>query len=338
MDSAKFKILSIDGGGMRGIIPAKVLCELEEELQNRNGKDARLCDYFDLICGTSTGGIIAIGLALGMSAKELLGFYCEHGKDIFTKFTIGQLKNHCLYNRTALKKYLTDAYGETKINDCKTRICIPTYDLYNGTIHIIKTPHLVEYVRDLHIPTVDAALCTAAAPVYFEPYSFKYKLIDSSIENQAYFHIDGGVFANNPALIGLIEATKCLLINLNDVALLSIGTGQTLLKQTDFNRRMGFLYWLWPKSKESLRIYELASSAQAINIDNTLSLIYKGAGNSDEKRFSYIRLQEPLQKDIKLDAVDDDSINALSVIGQELYKHNATKLYPFIETKIKPYR
>ena len=323
---------------MRGIIPAKILCELEEELRRRNGKGARLCDYFDLICGTSTGGIIAIGLALGMSAKELLGFYCEHGKDIFKINIIDRLQKHCLYDRTTLKRYLTDAYGETKINDCKTRICIPTYDLYNGTIHVLKTPHLPEYVRDLHIPTVDAALCTAAAPVYFEPYSFKYKSIDSDSENQAHFHIDGGVFANNPTLIGLIEATRCLSINLNDVALLSIGTGQTLLKQTNFNRRMGFLYWLNPKSKESLRIYELAASAQAVNIDNTLSLICKGAGNTEEKRFSYIRLQEPLQKDIKLDAVDEDSINALLVIGQELYKHNATKLYPFIETKVKPYR
>jgi len=108
MEEKKFKILSIDGGGMRGIIPAKILCELEEELQKDHGEDARLCDYFDLICGTSTGGIIAIGLALGMSAKEMLNLYIEHGKEIFSHkwfrlFTKGRfydqniLKTKCLY-------------------------------------------------------------------------------------------------------------------------------------------------------------------------------------------------------------------------------------------------
>lgn len=75
-----FKILSIDGGGIRGIIPAKILCDLEEEAIKKDGPNARLCDYFDLICGTSTGGIIAIGLALGMTAKEILDLYMEHAK------------------------------------------------------------------------------------------------------------------------------------------------------------------------------------------------------------------------------------------------------------------
>ena len=102
----KFKILSIDGGGMRGIIPAKILCELEEELQRREGPEARLCDYFDLICGTSTGGIIAIGLALGMSAKEMLNLYVAHGKEIFSATLLQRFKSRTLYNREALQKHL----------------------------------------------------------------------------------------------------------------------------------------------------------------------------------------------------------------------------------------
>ena len=71
-ENQKFKILSIDGGGIRGIIPAKILYHLEEEAIDRYGTDARLCDFFDLVCGTSTGGIIAIGIALGMTAKDIL--------------------------------------------------------------------------------------------------------------------------------------------------------------------------------------------------------------------------------------------------------------------------
>ena len=77
-----FKILSIDGGGIRGIIPAKILALAEEEL-NRTGKTGKIADYFDLICGTSTGGIIAIGLALGMPASEILSFYLDHASLIF---------------------------------------------------------------------------------------------------------------------------------------------------------------------------------------------------------------------------------------------------------------
>ena len=81
-EKRKFKILSIDGGGIRGIIPAKVLYHLEEEAIKKDGADARLCDYFDLVCGTSTGGIIAIGIALGMPAKDILKLYQENAKRI----------------------------------------------------------------------------------------------------------------------------------------------------------------------------------------------------------------------------------------------------------------
>lgn len=333
----KFKILSIDGGGMRGIIPAKILCELEEELQRREGPEARLCDYFDLICGTSTGGIIAIGLALGMSAKEMLNLYVAHGKEIFSATLLQRFKSRTLYNREALKKHLQQAYGDTRIDDCRTRICVPTYDMHEGRIHVLKTKHHAEYVRDYHIPTVDVALSTSAAPVYFSPYSFEYSNIGSDNTNHAYHYIDGGVFANNPSLIGLTEAIYCLNVPIEQIELLSIGTGELLLRETEIEKKMGFTYWLHPKSKDGFRIYELVSSAQSLNIHNTMTMLCKGAGNSVERRFNYIRLQSTLSKQIDLDATDKNSIKELMLIGQSLYKDNATRLYPFIETKITPY-
>lgn len=82
-----FKILSIDGGGIRGMMPARLLSELEDEL-TREGKNPRLCDYFDLICGTSTGGIIALGLALGMPAQDVLKLYRDNASNIFKKKTL----------------------------------------------------------------------------------------------------------------------------------------------------------------------------------------------------------------------------------------------------------
>lgn len=83
MDSETFKILSIDGGGIRGVIPCQILAELENDIIERDGPDARLCDYFDLIAGTSTGGIIAIGIALGIKAQTILKLYLNHGDEIF---------------------------------------------------------------------------------------------------------------------------------------------------------------------------------------------------------------------------------------------------------------
>lgn len=338
MGNGKFKILSIDGGGIRGIIPAKILCELEEELQNREGKDARLCDYFDLICGTSTGGIIAIGLALGMSAKEMLNLYVTHGKDIFSATLWQRVKSRTLYNREVLKTQLQKAYGDTRLDDCKTRICVPTYDMHEGRIHVLKTKHHPEYVRDYHIPTVDVALSTSAAPVYFSPYTFEYSNIGTDNINHAYHYVDGGVFANNPSLIGLTEAIYCLNVPIEQIELLSIGTGEVLLKETEIEKKMGFDYWLYPKSREGFRIYELVSSAQSLNIHNTMTMLCKGAGNSRERRFNYIRLQSTLGKQIDLDATDQNSINELLLIGQSLYKDNATILYPFIKYPITPYK
>lgn len=338
MEDEKFKILSIDGGGIRGIVPAKILCELEEELHKREGESARLCDYFDLICGTSTGGILAIGLALGVSAHEMLDLYIRHGKEIFSHKWYRLLSRNYFYDREILKKYLESVYCGKRINDCQTRICIPTYDLYEGRIHVLKTRHHEQYVRDYHIPAVDVALSTAAAPVYFTPYNFEYNNIDTDNINRGYHHIDGGVFANNPSLIGLTEALYCLNIPIESIELVSLGTGERLLKQSDCNKKMGLKYWLNPASKDGLRLYELVSSAQSLYIHNTLTMLCKGAGNTNARRFNYIRLQADLAKPINLDAVDKDSINELQLLGQSLYKNNATILFPLLDKPVKSYK
>lgn len=338
MSDKHFKILSIDGGGMRGIIPAKVLCDLEEQLQKEHGENARLCEYFDLICGTSTGSIIAIGLALGIPAQKILNLYQQHGKEIFSACWFRKITSGALYNRNALKSYLKEAYGDTRINDCRTRICIPTYDLHEGKIHIFKTPHHSELVHDLHIPTVDAALASSSAPIYFLPYSYTYTNIDSTNINSSYHHIDGGVFANNPALIGLTEAIT-LGFQLPNISMLSLGTGEDLLRQEEIKSRMGYSYWLSLLGKKKLRIYELMASAQSIYINNTILMLHKGIGNnSKEKNFNYVRLQHKLDTPIELDATDKTSLDSMLYIGQSLYKEHATELFPFIQETIIPYK
>ena len=110
---SNFKILSIDGGGIRGVIPAKILCDLEEEAIKKDGPEARLCDYFDLVCGTSTGGIIAIGIALGMTAKEILNLDMKNATKIFPKKNIitSFTKNTPFYEKKPLEELLQECYG-----------------------------------------------------------------------------------------------------------------------------------------------------------------------------------------------------------------------------------
>ena len=346
MTKEKFKILSIDGGGIRGIIPAKVLCDLEEEIIAKDGPSARLCDYFDLVCGTSTGGIIAIGIALGITAKEILNLYKEHAQTIFPKGSLIKsfLFNKPLYDRVPLKKLLEEYYGkctrnnDTRIKDCKTRLCVPVYDLDKGTVHVFKTNHCPQFSRDCHIPVVDVALSTAAAPTYFAPHSFQYHDIGTTNTNYYFNNVDGGVLANNPTLIGLTEALYCLKVPMSNINILSIGTGSFNLKDTRENKKMGLRYWINPSKKNGLRIYELMSSAQSIFIDGTINMMCKGAGCSSERNFVYVRAQTELDRNIPLNAVDSDTINRLENFGQELYKEKYDLIIPFINDKIISYK
>ena len=216
-----FRILSIDGGGIRGIIPAKGLSLIEAELL-RQGKSPHIHDYFDLICGTSTGAILAIGLALGISAQRMLDLYLQHAKDIFpsknaiiTAFKI-LAKGKSLYERDKLSRLIEETYKSAVLNEtprighCKTRVCIPTYDVSTGKIHVFKTSHHPQFDRDYQIPAHHAALASAAAPMYFNSYDFEYKLRGNNTKMNYYANVDGGVMANNPTLIGYVEAVKTL--------------------------------------------------------------------------------------------------------------------------------
>ncbi len=342
----KFKILSIDGGGIRGIIPAKILFHLEEEAINNDGPDTRLCDYFDLVCGTSTGGIIAIGIALGMKAKDILDLYLKNAKKIFPSKSIWSAfcKNEPFYRRDQLEELLSLQFNPinyhtniARIYDCKTRLCIPTYDLDKGEQHVFKTDHLCNYRRDYHIPVVNAALATAAAPVYYSPYSFDYNDMNSVNHSYYYNNVDGGVIANNPALIGLTEAIYCMDIPMENIKLLSLGTGTLNLKDTNINKKRGLRYWLCPSKKNGLRIYEVISSGQSVYIDNTLKLMRDGVGHEHKGRFDYQRIQKNLEVNIPMDATDKDSLDRLANIGQELFKQNVESLLPFIQNKVEKY-
>lgn len=333
--SEKFRILSIDGGGIRGIIPCKLLTDLESELMKRDGDDVRLVDYFDLICGTSTGGIIAIGIGLGLTAKEILDIYEKNGHEIFPcrrRNKLSQLRsvllNQSFYKRKRLKDLLHATYskctrdGDTRLGHAKTRLLIPVYNAEHGKIHVFKTAHTKGLKRDYQIPAVDVALSTAAAPVFFEPYSFTY--INRGTSDKQTFHniVDGGLVANNPAHIGLMEAIEGLGVPLNNVSLLSLGTGVDNFTAHIKSKKMGPRFWANPLSKDGLRLYNAMSSAQSEDIANKLSLINNGIANNRQKSFEYLRIQHTFNKReaIGLDDSSDNAIASMNSIAQQLFR------------------
>lgn len=340
-----FKILSIDGGGIRGIIPAKILALAEEELKRTNHA-CRICDYFDLICGTSTGGIIAIGLALGMPAHEILSLYRDNAKIIFPhqgniEKVLKILFKEELYKREALKHFLSDSYdryaGESpaRLGHCQTRVCIPAYDADRGMMHVFKTSHHPQLTRDYQIPACDIALSTAAAPVYFDSYDFEYTIKDGTEKYRYKSMIDGGIMANNPTLIGYTEAVHSLNIPVSNIAILSLGTGNRMFK--DDPQKMTGRYWLY--NKKPLPLYDLISSAQADYTDNLMKFYQRGIGVGGEQHFTYCRLQHSFENDnvIGLDASDKQSIETLENIGQCLFSDNQTQIMDFFENQKQVY-
>ena len=201
-----FKILAIDGGGFRGAYSAHVLYRLEDEFQINWQED------FGLIAGTSTGSIIAAGLACGISAAEISTFYKKHGQDIFQKRPLcwkGIFASK--YSTDKLRETLQQVFGDKKLSEIKTPLIIPSTDIGNGRVHVFKSQYHEDFKRDKNEKVVDAILASCAAPTYFDPYKVSH-----------YILADGGLWANNPSLVAIIDAKKRLGIPYEKLKVLSI--------------------------------------------------------------------------------------------------------------------
>jgi hypothetical protein len=225
------RILCIDGGGIKGVFPASFLATVEDTVGKPVSK------YFDLIVGTSTGGIIALGLGLGFSAKQMLGFYEESGPSIFggnDRFRWLRWLVRAKYEPTALRMALKNAFGERVLGESLTRLVIPSFNIETGEVHVWKTAHHPRLERDYKHPVVEVALSTAAAPTYFPTH-----LTTAGIPL-----IDGGVWANNPVAIAVVEALGILDWHAADIQVLSLGcTGTPLAVDWGHNHSHGIAVW-----------------------------------------------------------------------------------------------
>lgn len=196
------KVLSIDGGGIRGIIPAVILGEIRQRLEGD------LYKFFDLIAGTSTGGIIALGLGTQCNAgkpyspDDLLKLYVQNGAAIFRTNWFTWLRK-CFrpkYSPRALEATLAQYFGDTQLESALTPLLISSYDLNSQKPFFFKS-HVIARHPDWNWPVVKVARATSAAPTYFPPLSL-------TNGNEEYDLADGGVHVNNPAMAAYAEARR----------------------------------------------------------------------------------------------------------------------------------
>jgi len=245
-DGISFRILALDGGGIKGAFTASVLATLE------NSFSLPIVDHFDMIAGTSTGGILAIGLGMGLNSQQLLKFYRDRGTVIFPVTSFHKRWKHKVrhliqpkYSQNVLFQELETAYfpddKKKVLGDSKCRLVVPAYDAISGACHVFRTPHHSLLKSDQFTNAAEVALATAAAPSYFSAAKVR-----NMIANATYF--DGGVWANCPAMAAIIEAVCYLDVPLDRIDVLSIGTTEepfTVKKMT----RSGAVRWGLPLIK-----------------------------------------------------------------------------------------
>jgi len=236
-----FRILSIDGGGIRGIFPAAFLAGLERRYLGGES----VTRHFDLIAGTSTGGILAVGLGAGITAAELRDLIIVRGCEIFPpirpralEWIIRRFRSTCQvfkysYERKALERILQEKLGDRKFGEARTRLCIPSLDGRYGEVYIFKTPHHPDFRKDGHESMIKVAQATSAAPTFFQP-----------LEDGGYTFVDGGVWANNPVMIGLVDALTCFMVKAKQVRILSLGCGDDPYI-VDRRKIVGGGIWAW---------------------------------------------------------------------------------------------
>ena len=225
----QFRILCVDGGGMRGLISALVLAELERRLAaalGRPSEEVRIADRFHLLAGTSTGGLIALALAgpERLPAAELASFYTEDGPRIFHRGPLQKLRSAWglaapKYTLGPLREAVGRRLGEDRLSEATRDLLVTSYDMTNHEPHFFKRWRARQSAARDH-PILDAALATSAAPTYFPAHELDGRAL-----------VDGGVFAANPVIAALAEALgrssdPPAPLNLADLFVVSIGTGE----------------------------------------------------------------------------------------------------------------
>lgn len=333
------KILSIDGGGIRGVIPGQILVRLEEKLKTLDkNPDARIADYFDLIAGTSTGGILAClylcpessrSKRPRFSAQDAVDLYLDRGDDIFDVSLWHKLRSAGgltdeKYPSDELEETLKDYFQDLTLRDLIKPCVITAYDVKRRRAHFF-TQHDADQDRDNFLVR-DITRATSAAPTFFEAARIK------SFSNVTYPLIDGGVFANNPALCAYAEARKLNFgQNRNkptakDMAILSLSTGKVetayYYKQV---KDWGLVEWIKP-------LIDIMMSSGPETVDYQLRQIY----DAIKKPKQYLRMTPKLRgASPAMDDASRENLQLLQEAGNKSAEEQDTELTAFARLLIR---
>ena len=318
---ALYKILSIDGGGIRGVIPAVLLTEMEK----RTGKD--VYSLFDLIAGTSTGGILAAGLVAPASldhepasrgpkfkASDLLALYEEHGKDIFRRSFCDKITSLWgwadeKYPNDGIEAVLESYFGNAELKDALTEILVTSYEIEERQPYFFKSRKAKENPQERNHFLRDVARATSAAPTYFEPAEIR--TVGAPATRTRYL-VDGGVFANDPALCAYAEAIR-LGESPDNVLIVSLGTG-VATKPIDYDKARD-----WGKDSWAKPVISVMMDGVADSVDYQLRQIVPRT----ETR--YYRFNAPLREAFAdLDAASRANVNALKREAQRILDDQET--------------
>lgn len=325
----KVRILSLDGGGIRGIIPAFILEYVERKFQERKeNPNLRLADLFDMIVGTSTGGILGCFYltpnrntedgqpVTKYAASEALKFYTEKGFDIFNKskkntwFGLRTLFNAGSYSPAKIEEIFHAEFGELKMHELVKPCLVTTYDLKSKSSFFFSSAEPPGNKREFYVR--DVVRSTSAAPTYFPPAK-----ITNLATGEQMVNIDGGVFANNPAMCAYSEARDTIFSQVQyptakEMLILSIGTGGKFnLSDVSKSNKWGLISW-------AKSIPDIMMDGSFDTVDYQMKKIFETL--EKEQQFNYKRIDVPIYKRNYSEDMANataGNIEALKVAAQE---------------------
>ena len=315
-DKQKFRILSLDGGGIRGIYTAHILKRIQEDL------NINFSEYFDLITGTSTGAILASALVTNQDINKVIELYKNKGKEIFSSkicffkkyginlpcFNIGLFTSK--YSQKILYKQLDEIFNDKTMSQVDTNLMLFATDIANGIPHVFKSPYSPEFTRDKKVKLKDAILASTSAPIYFKPY-----LLD-----EKYLLADGGLWCNNPAICAVAEAKNRFNKDIKEIELLSIGTieGKSYfeIKRT----KNWFKKIFWGLIGWNTKVIDISLNIQSMSSHH----------NTDFLGLSkYLRINTKESNQLSMD--DAFMIDDLISKADKEYTYNTTKIKDFFK-------
>ncbi|KAH0695572.1 hypothetical protein KY290_013930 [Solanum tuberosum] len=340
-------ILSIDGGGIRGIIPGTILAFLESKLQELDGPNARIADYFDVVAGTSTGGLVTTMLTAPNKdnrplyvAKDINNFYMEHGPKIFPQNSRNNFMKKMLnlfggpkYDGKYLRSLVRSELGNLTMKQTLTHTLIPTFDIKRLQPIIFTTTDARASVSK-NARLSDVSLGTSAAPTYFPVHYFETK--DGQGKIRTFDLVDGGVAANNPTLLAITHISREIMtrrlkyedmktVDCKKMLVLSLGAGTGKNKEK-YNAatasKWGLLSWMYNHGATPL--LDIFTDAITDIVDIHVSTMFQSLHN--QKNYLRIQNDSMIGEAASVDISTIENMQTLVQTGKDLLKKPVSRV------------